>query len=67
MNLIKVSDNVLINPDCISCIEQKKVNKQDVIIVWVDGKSYTMEIPLQEFLVSLDNLEVSENKQIFGG
>ncbi len=67
MNLIKVSENVLINPDCISCIEQKKVNKQDVIIVWVDGKSYTLEIPLSEFLTALDNLDVSENKQIFGG
>ncbi len=67
MNLIKVSDNVLINPECISCIEQKKVNKQDVIIVWVDGKSYTLEVPLPEFLTSLDNLDVTSNRQIFAG
>ena len=67
MNLIKVSDNVLINPNCISCIEQKKVNKQDVIIIWVDGKSYTLEVSLPEFLNSLDNLEITSNKQIFGG
>lgn len=65
MNLIKVSENVLINPECISCIEQKKVNKQDVIIVWVDGKSYTLETPLPEFLKSLE--PVSKTEQVFGG
>ena len=67
MNLIKVSDNVLINPECISCIEQKKINKQDAIIVWVDGKSYQMEVPLKEFLQSLDNVDIRGSGQEFGG
>ena len=67
MNLIKISMNVMVNPDCISCIEQKKINKQDIVIVWVDGKSYTLEIPLDQFIEILDNLGAFSNKQIFGG
>lgn len=67
MNLIKVSPNVLVNPKCISCVEQKKVNGKSVVIVWVEGKSYTLSISMKEFLSSLDNLDISGHGQEFGG
>lgn len=67
MNLIKVSDNVLINPNCISCVEQKIINKNTVIVIWVDGKSYTLGVSIKDFLSSLDNLDIVGYGQEFGG
>lgn len=67
MNLIKLSDNVLVNAKCISCVEQKTVNKKSVVIVWVEGKSYTLGVSLKEFLTSLDNTDLSGHGQEFGG
>lgn len=70
MNLINISPNIFINPKCISCIEQKVINKKTVIIVWVEGKSYTLQMPLEQFFTILDNLDVTSNvqtKQEFGG
>ena len=67
MNLIKISDNVLVNPKCISCVEQKKVSGKTVVIVWVEGKSYTLGVSMKEFLNSLDNLDISGHGQEFGG
>lgn len=67
MNLINISPNVFINPKCISCIEQKTINKKSVIIVWVEGKSYILEMPLKELFQILDDLDVSTNKQFFAG
>lgn len=66
MKLVSISENIMVNPDCISCIEQRKVNKQDVIIVWVDGKSYTVEASfVNTFLKDLD--KSGAIRQEFGG
>ena len=67
MNLIKISNNVLVNPDSISCVEQKVINKKTIVIIWVEGKSYTLDIPLMEFLNILDNINIVSGEQHFAG
>lgn len=61
MNLINISPNIFINPEYISCIEQKIVNKNTIIVVWVDVKSYVVTMKLEELLGILDNLGISTN------
>lgn len=67
MNLIKISNNILVNPKCISCIEQKTLHSKEVVIIWVDGRSYTLGVPLKDFMHELDNLGLSGNGQFFAG
>ena len=67
MNLVKISQNVLVNPHCISCVEQKKIRDKQVVIVWVESRSYTLDVPLKDFLNELDNLQVTSNGQHFAG
>lgn len=67
MNLVKISDNILVNPKCISCIEQKIVHEKRLIIVWVEGRSYTLGVPIEDFMQELDNLEITSNGQYFSG
>lgn len=67
MNLVKISKNVLVNPKYISSVEQKDVRGKQTIIIWVDGRSYTLEVSLKEFMNELDNLQITDNKQYFAG
>ena len=66
MNLIRINDNVLINPDKISFIERTKTK----VIVAVDGKMHTIEnkIDLDNFF---NELKLSTNNlwgaQYFAG
>ena len=53
MNLIPISANVLINPDEICYISQKKTKGGTVIMVGIEGKEFELEIPLQQFYDSV--------------
>ena len=68
MNLIPISENVLINPDSITCIEQRVVKGIDVTYVWIGDKHYILSVPLDEFYKSLRlKEEGAEIKQYFAG
>lgn len=63
MALIQISDSVMINSKRIDCVEAKK-NK-----TWVSigNKSYTIDLPLAEFIRKVGISEQSEGKQHFAG
>ncbi len=68
MKLIPISANVLVNPECISCIEQKNTRGVELTYVWVDGKSYILEFPLDKFYEDLGIGEFSQSTvQQFAG
>ncbi len=55
MNLIPISPNILVNPDNITCVEQKTSRGVELTYVWVGNRSYLLEIPLDDFYKSLNN------------
>ena len=63
MALIQISDNVMINPHRIDAIEAKK----DKTWVSVGNKSYTVNMPIKEFIRKVGISEQSEGKQHFAG
>lgn len=67
MKLARVSNNVLINPEYISCIEQKKIKDKLSIIVTVSGKSYILDGSLKNFLDAIDYGEEEKTEQFFAG
>lgn len=67
MKLIPISPNILINPDCISCIEQREIKGTDVTYVWIGDKHYVLAVPLDEFYASLGLGEMSQGGQHWAG
>ena len=67
MKLIKISATEAINPDCISAMETKNLRGKEILTVWVEGRSYKIDIPIKEFLDALDNSSVFSNQQHFAG
>ena len=68
MNLIPISSNVLVNPECISCVEQRNIQGTIVTYVWVDNKEYILSVPLNEFYKNLGLYsEDGETKQEWAG
>jgi hypothetical protein len=69
MKLIPISNNVLINPECISCVEQIIERDKIVLYIWCDGRKheymYEEKIPIGEFLNILK--QDSEKEQHFAG
>ena len=64
MNLIPISANVLVNPDEICYISQKKTKGGTVIMVGIEGKEFELEIPLQQFY---DSIGVAEQQPQYDG
>lgn len=68
MNLIPISSNVLVNPESITCVEQKEVKGIGVTFIWVGNKSYILEVSLEDFYKSLGiGSEKFEYRQEFAG
>lgn len=55
MRLIPISSNVLVNINSIDCVEQKVSRGVEITYVWVGGRSYILETPLDEFYKSIEN------------
>lgn len=55
MKLITISPNVLVNINSIDCVEQKVSRGVEITYVWVGGRSYILETPLDEFYKSIEN------------
>lgn len=66
MNLIPISNNILVNPDHIGCIEQRKVRGEIVMFIYVDGVEYEYEfkdkVPIADFI---NILKEAKHKQYF--
>lgn len=67
MNLIPISSNVLVNPDSITCVEQKVSRGIEITYIWVGDRSYLLEVPLDEFYKSLNLSGSDVHQQFFAG
>ena len=69
MKLIPISNNILINPECISCVEQIEERGKNVFYIWCDARRYEYmyedKVPIGEFLDILK--QDSDKKQYFAG
>lgn len=65
MNLIKISDTVLVNADMISAIEMKNLKGGKTITLIVEGKSYISEN--KNIVADLIKAGVNLNEQYFAG
>ncbi len=54
MNLIPISPNVLVNPEYISCVEQRDIGGTTVTYVWIDDRDYVLTYNLEDFYKNLD-------------
>ena len=53
MNLIAISENVLVNPYNINAVERKRRDGKEVVSVFVGNRSYELKVPVEEFLSKL--------------
>jgi hypothetical protein len=65
--MIKVNDNTLINSRHISAIETKMVNKKQIYVAIVGGKTYEIKIPIEQFLASIDKAPDMGTQHHFAG
>lgn len=63
MKLIAIAPNLLVNPDFISSVEQKK----NFTYVVVGGKEYILKVPMKDFYQSMGIAEQSSGEQHFAG
>lgn len=68
MQLIPISDNILINPEHIGCIEQRKIREENVLFIYVDGVEYEYmysdKVPIGDFI---NIIQESKGKQTWVG
>ena len=67
MKLIKISKDILINPEKISVIEMRQGKNGRNIKVTIEGNSYLVETESSEFLAELITSGVETHKQFFAG
>lgn len=67
MNLIKISNNILVNADHICVIEQKLVRKEmKVTVCMVNGDEYELDTPIEDMMKEIYASNV-DRKQFFAG
>lgn len=67
MNLIPISPNILINPEAITCIEQRAVGNSMVTFVYLGDKEFALEYPVEELYKNLGIADQSSGEQHFAG
>ena len=65
MNLIKISDTVMVNADMISTIELKKIRGGNSITITVEGRSHVVEN--KDVLKDLIKSGINLTEQYFAG
>ena len=66
MTLVKVSENVLINPLNVNAVEMKIIGGEKIVTVFIGNRSYEVKVPIEEFLRDLQ-IGVEEYKQHWAG
>lgn len=67
MRLVSVSANVFVNPECISCIEQRIIEGTAVTYVWIEDKSYVLTVPFEDFYRNIQQTDEKPIQQIWAG
>jgi len=71
LNLIKISETVLINPEKISAVEHKSfLNELDgtfneYLVVFVEGNEYIVTVKTSDLLKSLIDSGITQNTQMW--
>ena len=65
MQLIPVSENILVNPDAITSVQKRVVGKKVTLTINVGGKTITMTVPFEQFHKDLLNAGVDTGDQFF--
>lgn len=67
MQLVKIDDNVLVNPDMIECIEFKRIDGKKVLVVMINGRQYIASVKVPDLLSDLIKAGMTANDQFFTG
>lgn len=67
MQLVKIDDNVLVNPDMIECIEFKRIDGKKVLVVMINGRQYIASVKVPDLLSDLIKAGMTANDQFFAG
>lgn len=67
MKLIPISKSVLINPEKITCVEQKNIKGKVDTLVVVEGRQYVLEVDIRVFLQQLMEAGVETSEQYWAG
>ena len=65
MQLIPVSENILVNPDAITSVQKRVVGNKVTITVNVGGKTITLAVPYEQFHKDLLNSGIDTGDQFF--
>jgi len=67
MKFIKLTENVLVNPEKISVIQFKEMDGQRLLLVTVDNIQYVATVPTMSLLQDLLNSGLIGDLQIWSG
>ena len=65
MNLIKISDNVLVNPDMIETVEFRIRNGQKMLVVMIGGNQYISDFSPTDLMEGLISAGVKTDNKIW--
>ena len=68
MNLVAISENCLVNPRRIGCVEQVIEQGKVVLYIWVDGirylYQYSEKVPIEQFLNVISEVNRGNDKWV---
>ena len=67
MNLIAISEDILINPSRISVVEVVKKKSGVSVRITVDEKTFTVDRPVKELFAEMNKAGVDLSEQFFAG
>lgn len=65
MNLIRISENTLVNPECISLVEFQVVQGKKQLVVTIDGKQKIADIAPMELLQEFTKAGVGVDSKVW--
>ena len=67
MNLIAISEDILVNPNRISVVEVVKKKSGVNVRITVDDKTFTVDRPVKELFAEMNKAGVDLSQQFFAG
>lgn len=65
MNLIKISENVLVNPEMIETVEFRIVNGQKMLVVMIGGNQYIADVSPTDLMEELISAGIKTDNHIW--
>ena len=67
MELVAISENVMINPEKIDSLELRKLKKNEQLILTINGKAHFVKVDVGELLNKLKIIGIDASDQFFAG